>query len=334
MTTVRPYRSLSDLAAMESMISGAWLSDARPLIPMTVGDLEWWMCLGGPDADWPTRIQIWSEGEQTIAWGWFTPPGSVEVFAAPGLPADRDLAIRDEILEWAVARVRAEDTPTESIQIWAADGSREQSFLLDRGFVATDETLTQFFRELADELAPPLLPPEYRVRTVEGPGEIGARVEVHRAAFAPSKMTEEKYESLTSLPHYSFDHDVVVSAPDGSLAAFTMCWLDLAGAVGEFEPVGTHPDHRGLGLAKAANLFGLRLLRSLGAQATVVFSDGSNTASQALYRSVGFRELCVHRRYIRRLDRQIARPARSPDLPDRQTGSIAKPARSPNRPDH
>jgi mycothiol synthase len=302
-TTFRRYRSLSDLAAMESIISGAWLSDARPMVPMTVGDLEWWMCQGGPGADWATRIQIWSEGDQTIAWGWFNPPGSVEVFVAPGLPADHDLAIRDEILEWAVERVRAEDTPAEGIQIWAADGSRDEGFLLDRGFVATEEALTQFFRDFEDELAPPLVPPGYRVRTVDGPDEIGARVEVHRAAFAPSKMTEEKYELLIGLPHYSFDQDVVVSAPDGSLAAFTMCWLDPAGAVGEFEPVGTHPDHRGLGLAKAANLFGLRLLQALGAQATVVFSDCSNVASQALYRSVGFRELCVHRRYIRRLDR-------------------------------
>ena len=55
-----------------------------------------------------------------------------------------------------------------------------------------------------------------------GADEIPARVEVHRAAFAPSKLTVEKYERLQTMPHYTTEDDLVVEAPDGSLAAFAM----------------------------------------------------------------------------------------------------------------
>lgn len=200
--------------------------------------------------------------------------------------------------DWAPGR----NQPTDSVQVWAADGWPEAAFLIHRGFSLTGETLTHFFRPLAGAIPEPRLPAGYSIRTLKGPEEIPARVEVHRAAFAPSKMTVEKYEILTDLPHYSYENDVVVVAPDGSFAAFTMCWFDPVGAVGEFEPVGTHPDHRSLGLGKAVNAYGLRRLQELGAYEVIVFSDRKNTASEALYRSVGFRELAVHRQYARKVD--------------------------------
>ena len=48
---------------------------------------------------------------------------------------------------------------------------------------------------------------------------------------------------------YRADLDCVVEAPDGSLVAYCLAWLDDANRVGELEPVGTHPDYRRRGLA-------------------------------------------------------------------------------------
>ena len=64
----------------------------------------------------------------------------------------------------------------------------------------------------------------------------------------------ESYTRLTTLPHYRFEDDLVVEAPDGSLAAFAMAWWDPAAKVGEFEPVGTHPDHQRLRARSGAAL--------------------------------------------------------------------------------
>jgi ribosomal protein S18 acetylase RimI-like enzyme len=85
----------------------------------------------------------------------------------------------------------------------------------------------------------------------------------------------------------------VCVAPDGSVAAFTLAWLDESNAIGELEPVGTHAEHRRLGLARATNLFALRRLRDEGARSALVAcraDDAYPPASCALYESIGFRE--------------------------------------------
>ena len=97
------------------------------------------------------------------------------------------------------------------------------------------------------------------------------------------------------MPRYAPEHDLVVEAPDGSLAAFLMAWWNPDAGVGEFEPVGTHPDHQRRGLGRALNLAGLRLLQDLGATDALVFSTTSNAASQGLYASAGFEPATQHR---------------------------------------
>jgi ribosomal protein S18 acetylase RimI-like enzyme len=297
--TSRAYADRGDLRAMESIVSAAWSSSARPLVHCTIGDLEWWIASAGPGIDWSERLRIWSIGGDPVGWGWFKPPGDLDWFVRPGSSdADED-GIRDEILDWGIERARTAAAPM--LEVWGADGWREAARLVDRGWTATGEALTQFLQPLDREIERPTVPPGYRVRTMTGPDEIAARVEVHRAAFAPSRMTVEKYAICVEQDHYAFERDVVVEAPDGSFAAFTRCWLDPIGSIGEFEPVGTHPGHQRRGLGRAANLHGLRILQAAGARDVLVFSLRSNAASEALYRSVGFREIAIHRQYTRDL---------------------------------
>jgi mycothiol synthase len=292
----RAYAEPDDLRAMESIVSAAWASDARPLVHCTIGDLEWWIAGAGPGVDWSERLRLWSIGGDPVGWGWFKPPGDLDWFVAASVAAADERAIRDEILDWGLERARA--AAAQRLEVWGADGWQEAAQLVARGWTATEEALTQFLQPLDRVIETPAVPPGYRVRTLAGPDEIPARVEVHRAAFAPSKMTVEKYAICVEQDHYAFDRDVVVEAPDGSFAAFTMCWLDPLGSIGEFEPVGTHPDHRRLGLGRAANLHGLRRLQDGGARDALVFSLRSNAASEGLYRSVGFREIALHRQYV------------------------------------
>jgi mycothiol synthase len=269
--TSRPYASLDDLRDIQAALTAAWLTPRRPLIPQTIGDVAWWLAGGGADADWPARIRIWSSGGRTVGWGWLNLPATLDWFVAPDVDAGEERALRRDMLDWATAQSTAL-APTEPgaaprpLEIWAPDGWPEADLVAGLGFTRTDEALTQLFQTLDRELPEPELPAGYAVRTVRGPEEIPARVEVHRSAFAPSKMTIEKYEILVGLPGYRYDLDAVVVAPDGSFAAFTMCWLDPVAGVGLFEPVGTHQDHRKLGLGKAVNLFGLHRLREEGAR--------------------------------------------------------------------
>jgi mycothiol synthase len=321
----RPYASPDDLRAMQAAMSLAWLGPRRPFVPGTAGDLAWWTAGAGPDADWPARIRIWEDGADVAGWGWFNPPAQLDWFVAARPAADEEPAIRGEILDWFEERARttraagrtaagapdvpAGEPPTSPsppgpivLETWAADGWPEADILEARGWAPGDTTLSQYLQPLDIDLDPPRVPDGYTIRSLRGPEEIRARVEVHRAAFAPSRMTVEKYAILDDQPLYRRDHDIVVVAPDGTFAAFAICWIDRRGSIGEFEPVGTHPDHQRRGLGRVVMRHGLRLMRAAGVRDALVFSLTSNAASEALYRSTGFERVALHRQYTLRLD--------------------------------
>jgi ribosomal protein S18 acetylase RimI-like enzyme len=189
------------------------------------------------------------------------------------------------------------------LDVWAADGWREAASLVERGWTPTDVVLTQYIQPLDFDLDPPRVPEGYVLRSLRGAEDIPARVEVHRAAFAPSRMTVEKYATLLGLDHYTLSRDIVLESGDGTFAAFAICWADPVGSIGEFEPVATHPDHQRRGLGRVIMRHGLRLMRAAGLRDALVFSLRTNTASEALYRSAGFREVALHRRYTMALQR-------------------------------
>ena len=288
-----PYASLDDLRAMQSIVTAAWRSDSRPLVPCTVGDLAWWVAQAGPDADLSERVRIWTDGDEPVGWGWLSPPALLDWFVGVDLEAGAAQSVRAAIIDW----LEESAGPTARPTAWAADGWAEARALSERGFAPEGSVLSQFYMPLDRSLPEPELPAGYSIRSLAGPDEIPARVAVHRAAFAPSKLTAAKYEVLVTLHPYAYERDLVVTAPDGTFAAFTMCWLDADAAIGEFEPVGVHPDHQRRGLGRAINTAGLRRLQELGAKDAMVFSEQSNAASEALYRSVGFHQVAVHRVY-------------------------------------
>ena len=147
------------------------------------------------------------------------------------------------------------------------------------------------------------------MREVAGEHEATARTMVQREAFAnldfdmpgrpagrrapPADSAEIErrtriYRNIMRLPGYRRELDIVVETANGELAACCTCWLDSENRVGEFEPVGCHPDYRQRGLTRAAMFEAMRRLRSLGGEAAVVSTHPLNTPAKALYRSCGF----------------------------------------------
>ena len=312
--TSRPWRGPADLGAIQTAITASWLI-ARPVVPVLAGDVSWWLASSPLDTDWRERIRLWERDGEVVAWAWLMPPDAADLFLRADLaPVDRRglvAAIGDWLVErvqwWSVTAADAPETPVTRILTWALDADDAlQGDLAAAGFAPDVEPeYSMFHRRLDDDRPLPEapLPEGYRVRPVRLPEELQARVDVHREAFAPSKMTVEKHTRLLDLPGYSADHDLVVEAPDGSLAAFTLVWWDPVARAGEFEPVGVHPEHRRRGLGRAVNVEGLRLLRRLGAIDAVVFSRQTNVASEALYASAGFDRLTTVRRWSRPLER-------------------------------
>ena len=126
----------------------------------------------------------------------------------------------------------------------------------------------------------------------EGEADFPARVEVHRDAFAPSRLTVDIYRTLVAqAPTYRPELDLVVVAPDNSFAAYCLVWFDAANRIGVFEPVGCHSAHRQQGLTKAVMFEGLRRLQALGATHAFVNTLRGEIAANSLYASAGFKEI-------------------------------------------
>ncbi|MFF4866886.1 GNAT family N-acetyltransferase [Streptomyces sp. NPDC001231] len=159
-----------------------------------------------------------------------------------------------------------------------------------------------------DDVEQPVLPDGFRFRTADEAGPQAA-VQAHVDAWAPSPYTAEGYEGVRRTPPYRGDLHVLVEAPDGTMAASTIMWLDEANRTAEFEPVGTHPDYWRLGLGRAMLLHGMHLAREAGAHHMTVACLGAPGHPQArgLYYSVGFREFTRDVPLIKTGDQAVSR---------------------------
>ncbi|NUS16472.1 MAG: GNAT family N-acetyltransferase [Streptomyces sp.] len=268
----------------------------------SLGELAWiW---GKGHAAWggSWRRRLWSSGSELVAWGWAFLPhrvvrndGSVKDVTGAHLsyqvhPGHRELV--DEVVDWydgvaaGTARtVTPQAADAYALKRWAAHGYRaDPDALGDTGSWTQLNT-----RDLRD-LELPALPDGFRFRTADETGPQAA-VRAHVDAWAPSGYTAASYEGVRSTPPYRGDLHVLVEAPDATMAASTIMWLDEANRTAEFEPVGTHPDHRRRGLGRAMLLHGMRLAREAGARRMTVACLGAPGHPQArgLYYGVGFR---------------------------------------------
>ena len=69
------------------------------------------------------------------------------------------------------------------------------------------------------------LPDGFRYRTVE-PRDLRERVSIHRAVWAPSRVTQSSFTKVQAAWPYRASLDCVVEAPDGRFAAYCHVWPD------------------------------------------------------------------------------------------------------------
>ena len=242
------------------------------------GQIAWWAA-NLPHGE--TEVRLWHDDGILVGWGWVTGGTELEFDVRP---SHRHLL--DEILDWAqpeelvvrsdhedaIARIEAHGLVHDPEAPWSRVNSRS-----------------------LEQIDEPTVPDGYRLRTVEE-RDWSSRAAAHRSAFQPSRFSDDVYAFVRTTPAYRADLDCVVEAPDGSIAAYTLAWFDEVNRVGEFEPVGTHADHRRLGLGRAVGLYALRRLRDLGATSALVAcrGDAAYPIPCKLYESIGFREVSRH----------------------------------------
>jgi GNAT superfamily N-acetyltransferase len=194
-----------------------------------------------------------------------------------------------ELLDWAedAHRRRHADAPPPMQAYAVADDAERQALLAGRGYVDRGPTEVLHGRRVADPGPTAALPPGYRIRRIDLSDAADRRqlIEITRLAF-PRATFDERAIDLE--PGMLTEHEYLAAvAPDGTFVAWCGVWSSRDIGVGQFEPVGTRPDHRRRGLASAVMAEGLEWMRRRGLT-TAFVGTGVANPSNYLYASLGF----------------------------------------------
>jgi GNAT superfamily N-acetyltransferase len=172
------------------------------------------------------------------------------------------------------------------IDVWDCDTTRQQLLgAIDFAQYRIWGHLTE--RSLAEPIPPPRLADGFTLRaaTMSDAEQLAA---VRNASFGTDFKPQDYRDGVMHKPGYDPAREIVVVAPDGRFAAFTMIWLDSVNKVGLFEPVGTHQEFRRKGLARGLMLHALYEMQRLSMTTATVGYDATNAPAAALYQSLGF----------------------------------------------
>jgi mycothiol synthase len=305
---MRPYQSEDDYWRARAFLREVFQRNAGCALSWDVCRFDYWRWHAMENCeqkDYREYLFLWEDAQGRIA-ALLTPEGLGEAFLHVH-PDAGSPALEEEMIALAEERLQADGAPgTRTFTVWAHAGDpARQALLRARGYQRGDWPEHQRRRWLEQPLPEGTpgdrpLPQGFQVRALGERDELPARSWLSWKAFHPDEPDEkyqgwEWYLNLQRAPLYRRDLDLVVTAEDGTLAAFCTVWFDDASRAGIFEPVGVHPDFQRRGLGAAVMAEGARRLRRLGALAGYVSSYSE--AAGGLYAALGFAEYALNERW-------------------------------------
>jgi GNAT superfamily N-acetyltransferase len=280
----RRYAGFQDLRLMQDAVSRSYEHTLT-----RVGDIAW-RARFHSHSELASEIRLWENRGQLGAYIWLRTRGGFDTFIASEHRGDRSLLAEmlDHVEDQALMRLAAGDELREIYTFFRREDQALTTELESRGFAARKDSIgTVLCVDLGSFEASPLLPSGYRFDVVSE-SDVNDRVEAHRAAFAPSDLTASLYQRVRRTWPYRPELDHLVKTDNGAVVAFCTAWIDARNRAGLLEPVGTHPDHRKRGLARAVVTNALLALRDVGASVAQVGTSGP--AARRAYESAGFRK--------------------------------------------
>ncbi|MGB7061483.1 MAG: GNAT family N-acetyltransferase [Candidatus Zixiibacteriota bacterium] len=202
-----------------------------------------------------------------------------------------------DMLDYAERTLINKKTNTLHIYVYDYDEPL-QELVQQRGYGKDAERARYDSELIIRDLPEQRLPEGYMMQSMAQENNIESRCEVFGRAFNHSDPAEWpsdfSYEELQRAPDYRKDLDISVMGPDGNYVACCITWYDSYNRMGILEPVGTHPDFRGLGLGREVVFDGIRRAANLGAEIVQVGSG------QRFYEEIGFQRKYVSYRWTKK----------------------------------
>lgn len=270
---IRTYKDSSDLKRMQKLTQAIWSLESN----YHIGDLAWQRYRhAGREDEWITAI--WEMNDKPVAWGWLKLPGSLMVQVDPHFKT-----LSKDIINWFD---KMTETNEQRVTVLETE-SHLISALEDYLFNPLEETPEVLSKISLDSCPFPVkLPDKFKARHMKGSEDLTNRVAIHRAAFHPSRITEESYLDVMNAYPYDPSLDWAIESPNGEFAASCLIWFDEINKVGLLEPVATNPEFGRMGLGSSVCKLALNALRDKGADTAIVVCTSPKT--HEFYKSIGF----------------------------------------------
>jgi len=219
------------------------------------------------------------------------------VFIYPQLDYDQR-HLEDEMFAWAEAHWGNEKSEIRTmVYDWDLD---RQRLLEKRGYENKGAIEDVRMYDLSKHYPVVNLPPGFRFGSMAEEGYETARVELENRVWNAS-LTADWLRGKQSAPSYLPEWDMLVISPEGKLAASNLVWLYPRTRSAEIDPLGTHPDFRKLGLARALVLESFKRMHASGIDFAYIASDTQNPIVSKLYASLDPVELVQGYHWVKKL---------------------------------
>lgn len=288
--SARSYNGKTDFAVMQDLVARTMDKGSH----LHTGDIAWQRFQHpGTDRKWLTYMV--EENGNPVAFAWLEPPEDLWLFVHPSHPA-----ATDEIVE-----LFSSESSGDTIAIEIMDTEVHViSRLPGKGFeeVKGGPFSVRMYSDFGN-LPEVKLPAGFRARHIDVDVDFEKRVDVHREAWKPSRVTYDSYRNVTRTPTYTERLDWVIEAPDGTFASYCLLWPDENSGIGLLEPAGTSPEYRRMGLSRAVCTSALKEYRNMGGTGVEVNPRGDEgyPIPAKLYYSIGFRTIARTRRFVKEI---------------------------------
>jgi len=262
----------------------------------------------GGNVQWVDDIRIWEDVNEVKR----SRKGIVAV-ANPESPFDYFIQIdptysflEQEILEWIEKHClerKKDPVKKQKLRIHTIDGNPARELLLaELGYQKGEIAGYLRLRPVDLPIPDADYPERYEIRSIAGKSDYNQLTTVIRLVFGHGEwFNAEVYEEITRCSFYKQDLDLVAVAPDGTFASFCTFRMDPISRITDLEPMGTHPNHRRLGLAKALIFEGFKLAMKYNPTLFYIGGAANTLAANRLYDSVGFTEKFVEHCWQKKL---------------------------------